>query len=52
MIAADDQLGKYIVTLEEKYDAAIDAADMPDPADLVRDLERFLKAERMGGSET
>ena len=52
VIAADDQLGKYIVTLEEKYDAAIDATDMPDPADLVRDLERFLRAERMGGSET
>ena len=52
VIGDDDQLGKYIVTLEEKHDAAIDAVDMPDPADLVRDLERFLRAERMGGGES
>ena len=49
VIAEDEQLGKYIATLEERYDAAIDAADMPDPDDLVRELERFLRAERMGG---
>ena len=51
VIADDEQLGKYILSLEEKYDAAVDAAEMPDPADLVRDLERFLRAERMGGGE-
>lgn len=51
VIADDEQLGKYILTLEEKYDAALDVADMPDPADLVRDLEQFLRAERMGGGE-
>lgn len=49
VIAEDEQLGKYIATLEERYDAAIDAAEMPDPDDLVRDLELFLRAERMGG---
>ena len=49
VIAEDEQLGKYIVTLEERYDAANGTEEMPDPADLVRDLERFLRAERMGG---
>ena len=48
VIAEDAQLGKYIATLEERYDAAIDAAEMPDPDDLVRELERFLRAERLG----
>ena len=51
VIDGDDQLGKYILTLEKKYDAAVDDAEMPDPADLVRDLERFLRAERTGGGE-
>ena len=48
-IAEDEQLGKYIATLEERYDAATGADEMPDPADLVRDLERFLRTERLGG---
>ena len=52
VIADDEQLGKYILTLEEKYDLAVETAEMPDPADLVRDLERFLRAERMGGGES
>ena len=50
-IAEDDQLAKYILTLEERYDAATqpDRGDMPDPADLVKELEQFLRAERSGG---
>ena len=51
VIAEDAQLGKYIATLEERYDAAVDATEMPDPDDLVRELERFLRAERLGGGD-
>ena len=51
VIAEDDQLRKYIATLEERYDAAAGATEMPDPDDLVRELERFLRAERLGGGE-
>lgn len=52
VIAEDEQLGKYILTLEERYDASgkSDDARMPDPAELVQDLEEFLRAERSGGS--
>ena len=51
VITDDEQLGKYIVTLEERYDEATETLEMPDPADLVRELEHFLRAERSGGSE-
>ena len=51
VIAEDDQLSKYIATLEERYDAAAGDTEMPDPDELVRELERFLRAERMGGGE-
>ncbi len=50
VIAEDEQLGKYILTLEQRYDAASDRRDTPDPADLVKELEQFLRAERGGGS--
>ena len=50
VIAEDEQLGKYITTLEGRYDAAIESAEMPNPADLVQELERFLRAERRGGA--
>lgn len=49
VITEDEQLGKYIITLEERYDAATESRDAPDPADLVKELEQFLRAER-GGS--
>jgi len=50
VIAEDEQLGKYIVTLEERYDEASESREMPNPADLVKELEQFLRAERGGGS--
>ena len=50
VITEDEQLGKYIVTLEERYDAASESREMPNPADLVKELEQFLRAERGGGS--
>ena len=49
-ISEDEQLGKYIATLEERYDSATEGREMPDPADLVKELEQFLRAERGGGS--
>ena len=49
VISEDEQLGKYIATLEERYDAANDAAETLDPDALVRELEGFLRAERLGG---
>ena len=49
VIAEDEQLGKYIATLEERYDAASESREMPNPAELVMELEQFLRAER-GGS--
>ena len=52
-IASDEQLCKYIATLEERYDGggagANLTAEMPDAADLVRELEHFLRAEREQG---
>ena len=46
VIIDDEQLTKYIVTLEERYDEAVEQPEMPDPADLVRELERYLREER------
>ena len=48
VIAEDEQLGKYIATLEERYDDANESREMPNPADLVKELEQFLRAERGG----
>ena len=49
-ITDDEQLCKYIATLEERYDGAGGLNnEMPDAADLVRDLEHFLRAEREYG---
>ena len=48
VIAEDEQLRKYISTLEERYDAASESRETPDPADLVKELEQFLRAERGG----
>ncbi len=46
VIAGDEQLGNYIATLEERYDGGSGQSEMPDPAELVRELEHFLRAER------
>ena len=46
VIIDDEQLTKYIVTLEERYDEAVEQPEMPDAADLVRELERYLREER------
>jgi hypothetical protein len=46
VITDDQQLGNYIATLEERYDEGAGGGEMPDPAELVRELEHFLRAER------
>ena len=45
-IANDDQLSAYVTKLEGQYDDSIPVAEMPDPADMVRDLEQFLRSEQ------
>jgi predicted ATP-grasp superfamily ATP-dependent carboligase len=45
-IAKDDQLQKYVKKLEDRYDESVAASEMPDPADVVQDLERFLRSEQ------
>ena len=42
----DEQLREYIKTLEQRFDGGGVETDMPDPAELVRELEHFLRAER------
>ena len=44
-IARDDQLSSYVRKLEGQYDESTPVSEMPDPADMVRDLEQFLKSE-------
>ena len=47
----DDQLAEYIKKLEDKYDESVTSSDMPEPADVVRELEQFLRSRRISGSE-
>jgi proteasome assembly chaperone (PAC2) family protein len=45
-IAKDDQLSAYVAKLEGQYDESAPIAEMPDPAEMVRDLEQFLRSEQ------
>ena len=45
-VAKDDQISSYVTKLEGQYDEAVAAIEIPDPAELVRDLERFLRGEQ------
>jgi proteasome assembly chaperone (PAC2) family protein len=54
-VEKDDQLSSYVKKLEDHYDESVPASEMPDPAEVVRDLEQFLKSEqrrRPGGSQS
>ena len=42
-VAKDEQISSYVTNLEGQYDEAVAAIEIPDPAELVRDLENFLK---------
>ena len=45
-VAKDDQISSYVTKLEGQYDEAVAAIEIPDPAELVQDLERFLRGEQ------
>ena len=45
-IARDDQLTTYVQKLESQYDESTPVTEMPEPAEMVRDLEQFLRSEQ------
>ena len=45
-VAKDEQISSYVAKLEGQYDEAMAASGIPDPADVVRDLEQFLRFEQ------
>lgn len=45
-IAKDDQISAYVSKLESQYDESAPVSEIPDPADMVRDLEQFLRSEQ------
>ena len=45
-VAKDDQLSAYVQKLEGQYDEPASSAEIPDPAELVSDLEQFLRSEQ------
>jgi proteasome assembly chaperone (PAC2) family protein len=50
-IAKDEQLTSYVRKLEDRYDESVGANQIPDPADVVRELEQFLKSEQRRGDK-
>jgi len=49
-VSQDDQLTEYIKKLEDRYDESVSPSDMPEPADVVLELEQFLRSQRGSGS--
>ena len=45
-VARDEQISSYVTKLEGQYDDAVAAIEIPDPSELVRDLEQFLRGEQ------
>jgi proteasome assembly chaperone (PAC2) family protein len=45
-VAQDEQISSYVNKLEGQYDDAMPATGIPDPADVVRDLEQFLRGNQ------
>ena len=45
-VARDEQLSSYVKKLEDQYDESAPTGEIPDPAEVVQDLERFLRSER------
>ena len=45
-IARDDQLSAYVQKLEGQYDESTPVTEMPEPAEMVRDLEQFLRSQQ------
>ena len=46
----DSQIDAYVQKLEERYDSAamLDGGDMPQPDEMVKELEEFLKGRQRG----
>lgn len=45
-VRQDDQLAEYVRKLEDRYDESSLDEGIPDPAEVVRELEQFLRAEQ------
>ena len=45
-LAKDEQLQTYVAKLEGRYDDALEDPEILDPAEVVRDLEQFLRSEQ------
>ena len=45
-IAKDEQISSYVTKLENQYDESAPVIEMPDPSEVVRDLEQFLRARQ------
>jgi hypothetical protein len=45
----DDQLTEYIKKLEDRYDESVTSSEMPDPGEVVHELEQFLRSRRGTG---
>ena len=45
-IAKDDQISSYVTKLENQYDESAPVSEMPDPSEVVRDLEQFLRSKQ------
>ena len=45
-VAKDDQLSAYVEKLEGQYDESSPDAGIPDPAEMLQDLEQFLRSEQ------
>lgn len=45
-LAKDEQLRTYVTKLEGRYDDALEAPEVLDPAEVVKDLEQFLRSEQ------
>ncbi len=49
-VTKDSQIDAYVQKLEERYDSAamLDGGDMPQPDEMVKELEEFLKGRQRG----
>lgn len=50
-ISKDAQISAYVKKLEERYDEALTLEEMPQPEELVKDLEAFLKEQQRRNGE-
>ena len=51
-VGNDDQISEYVKKLEDRYDESAGSSEMPDPQEVVRELEQFLRSERRRGPDS